>query len=148
MPSNYFQKKRRLRAPSVSEGRWPPSLTLGARIRHSETDGASALDLYTLPEGDVAGDVLGRGLGRRIVPGGIRIDLAVDYHVVVTGGAFPAADGVRLAVLKILPANRVGREIVVAFHHLRRRTFGQGDAVPGCTSYGVILLNETKTVVE
>src|SRR6478735_6925486 len=63
---------------------------------------------------DIARSILRLG----VIPGGITIDLVVDDDVVITGRAFPAAHGVRIARLQVLAPDRISRKINVALDDL------------------------------
>src|SRR5213592_3942265 len=83
------------------------------------------LHLDAFPEGDIASDVLGRVLGRWVIPGGVLVDLAVYLHVVVAGLALPRAGRVRCAGLEMLPFDGIRREVVIAFDDDAGLAFGE-----------------------
>ncbi len=83
-----------------------------------------------MPEGHVGGDFGGSWRRVWVVPRGVAVDLAVDLHVVVAGRSFPGATGVRGTVAQVLPANVVGRKVVVAFDADRVVALGDNGAVP------------------
>src|SRR5450631_2274688 len=87
------------------------------------------LDRHAPPEGDVTGDLFRGFLGGRVVPRRIAVDRLCDDDVVVARGALPAADGVRRAVAEMLPPDRLGRKIVVAFDDDRRVALREDRAV-------------------
>src|SRR4051812_15752151 len=60
------------------------------------------LDGDPAPERDVVLDLLGGLLRRRIVPGGVLVDLITDYDVVIARGPLPSAHGVRVARPQVL----------------------------------------------
>src|SRR5688572_7245014 len=100
-----------------------------------------SLDLDTLPERDTSGDLFCRVLGLRVIPCGVVIELAVDEHVVIAGGALPRTEGVCVARLQVLPAYRVLREVDVPFHHLDTLGGSLRDhgTVPNSTRHAVSL---------
>ena len=76
----------------------------------------SCLDLHASPESDVPFDFISRWFGAWVVPGRVFVYLPVDDQVVITRFTFPGTDRVRVAWLKVLPVDCVGREVLVAFH--------------------------------
>src|SRR2546425_1703669 len=96
------------------------------------------LHLDAFPEGDIASDVLGGVLGRGVIPGGVLVDLAVYFHVIVTGLALPRAGRVRCARFEVLTFDRIGREVVIAFDDLALVAFGEHGPVPDCFCHGIL----------
>src|SRR5262252_8655472 len=87
-------------------------------------------DLHALPKREVIFDVL-RGVFRvRVIPRRVFVNFSVDDDVVITRRALPAADRVGVARLKIFLADRVRREIMIAFDDDGLVTFGDYCAVP------------------
>src|SRR5207245_9625002 len=60
------------------------------------------LYLDAFPEGDIASDVLGRVLGRWVIPGGVLVGLAVHIYVRVGGIALPRSGRVCFVRLDLL----------------------------------------------
>ena len=87
---------------------------------------------HAFPEGDVAFDVFGIGLGFGVIPRGVFVCFAVNDDVVVARRAFPAADGVRRGRLEIGFVNAAFGEVMVAFDDDSFVAFGDGFAVPCC----------------
>ena len=52
-----------------------------------------ARGFHALPKGDVAFDAASGLFWLGVVPGGAGVDLTIDHHVVVIGGALPMAAG-------------------------------------------------------
>ena len=91
----------------------------------------STRDLHALPERHVIFDVGGRGLGLRIIPGGILVGLAVNDDVIVVRDAFPRTDSGVIAWTEAFLPDATGGEILVPFHLFGVTAFSQGSVVPG-----------------
>src|SRR5471032_2144536 len=96
---------------------------------------ASALHVDAAPEGHVVLDLPG-GVGRRrVVPGGVVVDLAVHGHAVITGLALPWTDAGVRAGLQVFAPERRRREVDIVFDDFDFVVARLGDdgAVPaGC----------------
>src|SRR6516162_4655509 len=97
------------------------------------------LDRYALPEGNVASDGLSGGEWIGVVPGGILVRLAVHYHVVIAGLAFPGTCGVRTAGAEIFLPDGLRREVVVALHHNCLLALGDHGPIPDSLRHGPLL---------
>src|SRR5258706_11783392 len=106
------------------------------------------LDLDALPERDVAGDLLGGGLGGGVIPGCVAIGFSFDHDVVVARGAFPRAHGVRLRFAQIGVIDALGRKVDVPLHdsHVLGRRIGDSCAAPCCFRHEAILDQPRRTV--
>src|SRR5262245_65003855 len=87
-------------------------------------------DLHAFPKRDVIFDVLRGVFSVRVIPRRVCVNFSVDDDVVITRRAFPSADGVGVARLKIFLVDRVGRKIMIAFDDDGLVTFGDYGAVP------------------
>ena len=87
-------------------------------------------DLHALPKSDVIFDVLRGVFSVRVIPRRVFVHFSVDDDVVITRRAFPSADGVGVARLKIFLVDRVGRKIMIAFDDDGLVTFGDYGAAP------------------
>src|SRR4029078_6480229 len=95
-------------------------------------------DLDTFPERNAARDVARSIFRFGVIPGGLRIPLAVDREVVIARRAFPPADRVRVARLQIVAPDGIDRKIHIAFDSLHgtRGRFGDDRAVPDGFGHG------------
>ena len=73
------------------------------------------LDLYAVPEGHTAPDLLRGFAGVRVEPGGVVVHRAFDDQVVVAGDPLPMADRVGFAGFEELGSDILEREVLVAF---------------------------------
>ena len=73
--------------------------------------------VHPSPECYVILDLTCHVAGVGIVPGGVLISVSVVHDIVITGFAFPGAGGVGIAILKIVPVNRLRWEVVVSFYY-------------------------------
>src|SRR5262245_44590647 len=101
--------------------------------------GSLRLHLHAVPERHVALNVLGKRLGVWIIPRGVLVDTTLHIHVVIAGDAFPEANGVSLAFLKIIPIHRLRWEIMVAFHTNGLIAFRQHNPSPNCLRHDNLL---------
>jgi hypothetical protein len=93
--------------------------------------------LYTPPKRNIILDLPGSLLWGGIVPGGVFVLLAIYLNRIVAGQAFPRAGCVRIAPLKILVLDRIGREVLVPLYDYTGIAFSECDAVPGCFGHGI-----------
>jgi hypothetical protein len=89
------------------------------------------LDADAFPEGYAVFDFGGGGFGFGVIPGGVFVLHAVDFHVVIVGGAFPGADAGVAAGLEEGFSDRVGGEILVPFDFDGGAAFCDGFTCPG-----------------
>src|SRR5947209_6583795 len=92
----------------------------------------SLADLDALPEGDVAFDISGVGLGLRVVPRRVAVCLIADNNVVIAGRTFPGAYGVCLRWLEVLVIDAVSREVMITFDDDGVIALRKDGVIPGC----------------
>ena len=93
--------------------------------------------LYTPPKCNIILDLPGSLLWGGIVPGRVFVLLAIYLNRIVAGQAFPRAGRVRIAPLKILALDRIGREVLVPLDDDAVIAFSECNAVPGCFRHGI-----------
>ena len=74
-------------------------------------------DFHHRVKGDVILDLLRGCFGVGINPGGIQILVVCVFDMIVTGLTFPGAGRLPVTGLEVIHIHRIGREIMVAFHH-------------------------------
>src|SRR6478672_9777529 len=87
---------------------------------------------YTPPERDSILYLRGLRFWIRIIPGRIAILFPIHDDAEVAGSSLPWAKGVARTVLEMLALERIGREIMIAFHNHGVVAFGHGCAIPCC----------------
>jgi len=74
-------------------------------------------NLHALPKRHPAFDIGSSVFGLGVVPGGVRVDVAMDVDGVVAGLALPGATGLVVAKADVFTLERGLGEVVVAFDH-------------------------------
>lgn len=77
-------------------------------------------------------DAFGKFRSLRIVPGCIRILIAIHLQRIITGNAFPWAGRMRVARLKIFLSDAIMREVVISFYDNSIIAFCDYLVVPNC----------------
>src|SRR3990172_181034 len=115
-------------------------LKIRRRLMKVLTLGGSSDNFYPSPEGHIPFDDLGGFRRPRVIPGGVIIDLLVHIDIVITGHAFPGADGVRFALGKVFAVYRFRWEVMVPFRHDGPVTICQDFAPPNCPWHSPLVL--------
>jgi hypothetical protein len=104
-----------------------------------------SFDRDALPKRHVIRNLLSSGLRRRIIPGGIFIDLSTDFYVVIAGLAFPWTGRMGLAWFEVLTFDGIGRKVTIVLDRLATIAFRENRSIPDRSRHVILLRSNTTT---